>query len=223
MSGSPGANPLTTTSVRPRPLRTRIKICGITSAEMARLAVEAGADAIGLVFAQGSPRQVLPGQAAAIARSLPPLVSAVGVFRNPSDPEVSNWRGEWVQLHGNEEDSQAARLALQHRRVIKGMAFDSAHIVKWDNSPHVTALLIDSASPGSGNRFDHEALAALMPALRTPVILAGGLTPDNVGESIRAIRPFGVDVSSGVESSKGVKDAGLIRAFCDAVRAADAG
>ncbi len=202
--------------------RTRIKICGITSVQMAAAAVEAGADAIGLVFAAGSPRQVLPGLAAQIARTLPPLVSGVGVFRNPSDPEVMNWRGEWVQLHGTEEESQAARMAAQHRRILKGMAFDAAQIIKWDNSPHVTGLLIDGTAPGSGKAFDHAALAALMPTLRTPVILAGGLTVENVGAAIRAIRPFGVDVSSGVEASKGVKDAGMIREFCAAVREADA-
>lgn len=189
---------------------------------MARIAVEAGADAIGLVFAPGSPRHVLPGLASQIAKTVPPLVSVVGVFRNPSDPEVANWRGEWVQLHGSEVEPQAARLALQHRRIIKGIAFDATQIVRWDNSPHVAALLIDGPAPGSGTAFDHEALAQLMPALRTPVILAGGLTPETVAEAIQAVRPFGVDVSSGVESSKGIKDAGLIRAFCAAAREADA-
>lgn len=219
MNGAPNTPP----AIPPRtgPARTRIKICGITSPELAIVAAEAGADAIGVVFAPGSPRKVLPGMAAQIMRAVQPLMSAVGVFRNPADPEVSNWRGEWIQLHGSEEESQAARLALQNRRVIKGIAFDATQIVKWDNSPHVAALLIDSASPGSGTAFDHEALASLMPALRTPVILAGGLTADNVGAAIQAVRPFGVDVSSGVESSKGVKDAGMIRAFCAAVRAAD--
>lgn len=225
-SPKPGAAavPVATSSVaepRSRLTRTRIKICGISSTPVATAAVEAGADAIGLVFAAGSPRQVLPGLAAQIARSLPPLVNAVGVFRNPSDPEVMNWRGEWVQLHGTEEEPQAARLAVQHRRIIKGIAFDAVQIAKWDHSPHVSALLIDGPAPGSGKTFDHEALAAMMSGLRTAVILAGGLTIENVGAAIRAVRPFGVDVSSGVESSKGVKDAVMIREFCAAVREAD--
>jgi phosphoribosylanthranilate isomerase len=221
---APTTAPATPPAVAPVPkkTRTRIKICGITSVAMAQAAVDAGADAIGIVFAPGSPRHVLPGLAMQIARSLPPMVGAVGVFRNPTDADVLNWRGQWVQLHGSEDESQASRLGLQHRRIIKGIAFDATQIVKWDNSQHVTALLIDSATPGSGAAFDHEALAQLMPALRTPVILAGGLTAETVGEAIRVVRPFGVDVSSGVESSKGVKDAGLIRAFCAAVRAADA-
>jgi phosphoribosylanthranilate isomerase len=201
--------------------RTRIKICGITTVEMALAAVNAGADAIGIVFAPGSPRHVLPGLAAQINKSLPPMVSGVGVFRNPADPDVFNWRGEWVQLHGSEEEPQVARIAQQHRRIIKGIAFDATQIVRWDQSPHVSALLIDSSNPGGGSAFDHEALAQLMPALRTPVILAGGLTPNNVEQAIRTVRPYGVDVSSGVEMSRGVKDAGLIRAFCDAVRTAD--
>ncbi len=205
----------------PRKTRTRIKICGITSVDMALVAVEAGADAIGIVFAPGSPRHVLPGLAQQIARSLPPMVGAVGVFRNPTDADVLNWRGQWVQLHGSEDAHQAARLGLQHRRIIKGMAFDAAQIVRWDNSAHVTALLIDSSTPGSGSGFDHEALAQLMPALRTPVILAGGLTPESVEKAVRMVRPFAVDVSSGVEKSRGAKDAGLIREFCAAVRAAD--
>jgi phosphoribosylanthranilate isomerase len=207
----------------PKRTRTRIKICGITSIQAALAAVEAGADAIGLVFASGSPRHVLPGLAAQIARALPPMINAVGVFRNPTDPDVFNWRGEWVQLHGSEDEPQVARIALQqHRRIIKGIAFDAAQIVRWDNCPQVSALLVDSSAPGSGKSFDHEALAGLMPALRTPVVLAGGLTPESVEKAILTVRPYGVDVSSGVEKSAGLKDAGLIRAFCEAVRSADA-
>lgn len=222
---SSAAPPLPTPRIQPLPrrTRTRIKICGMTSVQTALAAVEAGADAIGIVFASGSPRHVLPGLAAQIVRALPPMISSVGVFRNPSDPDIFNWRGEWVQLHGSEDEPQVARIAqLQHRRIIKGIAFDAAQIVRWDNCPHVSALLVDSATPGNGKAFDHEALASLMPALRTPVVLAGGLNPDNVANAIATVRPFGVDVSTGVETSPGVKDAGLIRAFCEAVRAADA-
>ena len=201
--------------------RTRIKICGITSVEMALASAEAGADAIGLVFASGSPRYVLPGPAQRIARALPPLISAIGVFVNPSDPDLQNWRGAWVQMHGKEEESQLARVALT-RRIIKGVQFDPVQVRRWERCPHVSALLIDGSSGGTGAVFDHSALIAMMPALTTPVILAGGLTVNNVGEAVRAVRPLGVDVSSGVESSKGVKDAGMIREFCAAVRAADA-
>lgn len=200
--------------------RTRIKICGVTSIEIAQAAADAGADAIGLVFVPDSPRYVLPGPAQRIARTLPPLMSAIGVFKNPSDPDLQNWRGQWVQLHGQEEEPQAARVA-QTRRIIRGVRFDPHLIRKWDRSPHVSALLIDGSDGGKGEAFEHRALAELLPELKTPVILAGGLTVRNVGDAIRLLRPFGVDVSSGVESSRGVKDAGMIREFCAAVREAD--
>ena len=205
--------------------RTRIKICGITSDEIAIAAAQAGADAIGLVFVPASPRYVLPGPAQRINKSLPPLVSVIGVFVNPSDPDLQNWRGQWVQMHGQEKEPQLARVS-QNRRIIKGFKFDPAEVSRWDKCPHVSALLIDGAAgsaAGKGESFNHEKLAEMMPTINTPVILAGGLNPENVGAAIRAVRPFGVDVSSGVETSRGVKSASLIREFCQAVREADAG
>ena len=205
----------------PNQQRTRIKICGITSTDMALAAAEAGADAIGLVFVSASPRYVLPGMAQRIARSLPPLISPVGVFQNPSDPDLQNWRGMWVQLHGHEEEPQIARIAM-NRHVIKGFRFDAAQVRRWDQCVHVNALLIDGPAGGSGEGFDHAVLARMTRSISKPVILAGGLTIANVGEAIRAVRPFGVDVSGGVESARGVKDAGMIREFCAAVREADA-
>ena len=203
------------------PARTRIKICGIKTELMALVAANAGADAIGLVFVPSSPRHVLPGTASRIARVLPPMVGSIGVFMNPSDPDLQNWPGRWVQLHGREEEPQIARIA-QHRRVIKGLKFNAEQVLRWNRCPHVTALLIDGSEGGGGESFHHEELAEMMPQLNTPVILAGGLTPENVGDAIRAVRPWGVDVSSGVERERGEKDAGLIRAFCAAVREADA-
>jgi len=204
-----------------QPTRTRIKICGITSDDLALAAAAAGADAIGLVFVPASPRYVLPGPAQRINKSLPPLVSVIGVFVNPSDPDLQNWRGQWVQMHGSENEPQLARVT-QNRRIIKGFKFSPAEVSRWDRCPHVSAMLIDGSFGGKGETFDHEKLAALMPTINTPVILAGGLTPENVGAAIRAVRPFGVDVSSGVETSRGVKSATLIREFCQAVREADA-
>lgn len=201
--------------------RTRIKVCGITTEAMALAATEAGADAIGLVFVPASPRYVLPGIAMRISKALPPLMSSVGVFMDPSDPDLQNWQGRWAQLHGREAEPQIARVA-QYRRVIKGLKFDPEQVLRWNRCPHVTALLIDGSEGGKGEAFRHEELAAMMPQLNTPVILAGGLTPETVGQAIKAVRPFGVDVSSGVERSRGEKDAGLIREFCAAVREADA-
>jgi phosphoribosylanthranilate isomerase len=220
-ASAPQPEPQTASTHRVALRRTRIKICGITSVDMALVAADAGADAIGLVFVPQSPRYVLPGPAQRIAKALPPLLSAVGVFLNPSDPDLANWRGSWVQMHGNEEEPQLARVA-QNRRIIKGLRFDRAQVRRWEKCPHVTGLLIDGSEGGDGKTFNHELLAEILPSLSTPVILAGGLSPQNVGEAIRLLRPFGVDVSSGVESSRGVKDAGLIREFCAAVREADA-
>ena len=205
-----------------QPTRTRIKICGITSEELALAAAHAGADAIGLVFVPASPRYVLPGPAQRINKALPPLVSVIGVFVNPSDPDLQNWRGQWVQMHGSEKEPQLARVS-QNRRIIKGFKFDPAEVSRWDRCTHVSALLIDGSIGGKGEGFDHEKLVEMMPTINTPVILAGGLNPENVGAAIRALRPFGVDVSSGVETSRGVKSAALIREFCQAVREADAG
>ncbi len=201
--------------------KTRIKICGITSMAMAEVAVEAGADAIGLVFIDDSPRAVLPGAAYRIAASLPPFVSAVGVFCDPPDPELKAWPGRWVQLHGNETEHQLRRVA-QTKRTVKGFRFDPDQVWRWDRCDHADALLIDGSAGGRGSAFHHSDLAELMPRTHKPVILAGGLTPQNVGEAIRIVRPFGVDVSSGVEKSRGVKDPKLIRRFCEAVRKADA-
>jgi phosphoribosylanthranilate isomerase len=208
------------------PERTRIKVCGVRTPETARAAADAGADAIGLVFAAGSPRQLDVATAVSILDALPPLVLAVAVFRNQPSAAIASWPGVCVQLHGeeSERDALAARTATawMPRIVIRGFKFDEAAVRRWDCCPHVAALLIDGTTAGGGEAFDHRRLASLMPQLRKPVILAGGLTAENVGAAIHAVRPFGVDVSSGVESSRGVKEAGLIREFCTAVREADA-
>jgi phosphoribosylanthranilate isomerase len=209
--------------------RTRIKICGITSWPAARAAVDAGADAIGLVFARKSPRFIDFESAHDIADRLPPFVTPIGVFqlapRGGRDgtgiSELERWRGQWVQLHGEEDEAIVAGADMTHR-VIRGFPFDAGQVSRWDACRSVEALLIDGAAAGSGQPFDHAALAAIMPRLAKPVILAGGLTPENVGEAVRTLRPFGVDVSSGVESEPGVKDPGLIERFCAAVREADA-
>ena len=204
--------------------RTRIKICGITDVESARAAVECGADAIGLVFVNESPRAVTTEQAVEIFRVVPPLVSVVGVFQLDSRPNrwLEDWKsiGRWVQLHGDEDETIAKRTSRVFR-VIKGLRFDPKQIRRWDRCEPVEMLVIDGARPGSGRGFRHDALAEQMPTIHRPVALAGGLSPENVGEAIRAVRPFAVDVSSGVESSPGIKDPALIEAFCAAVREAD--
>ncbi|MCP3902094.1 MAG: phosphoribosylanthranilate isomerase [Planctomycetes bacterium] len=198
---------------------TRIKICGVTTREAARAAAAAGADAIGLVFASGSPRGLDADTAAALLESIPPLVTTVGVYRDlrpESDPMIG--RVDVLQLHGDEDEALIAGLA---RPVIRGFPFSPEAVARWDACPNVSALLVDGPRGGAGETFDHGALAALAERITRPVVLAGGLTPENVGEAIRTVRPYAVDVSSGVERAPGIKDPELIAAFCVAVRQAD--
>lgn len=203
--------------------RTRIKICGISTVEFALAAAACGADAIGLVFVAKSPRHVTVEQAKTIAARLPAWVSAIGLFVNEDVTTVRNVVAQvglhGIQLHGDEPPEVAD--ALRPLSVIKGLPA-GADATPWTR---VNALLIDTppeagALPGgSGRTFDWNAIQ--LPDDSPPVILAGGLTPDNVGDAIRTLHPYGVDVSSGVESSRGVKSVEKIAAFCEAVRKAD--
>jgi len=206
------------------PSRTRIKICGITTVETAQAAVEAGADAIGLMVVEASPRYVDADRTEIVVRHLPPLVEPVRVFRDAAPEDVTAWRGRLVQLHGDEGELYIADLKRWRRDalIIRGFRFSQEAVERWARCPDVDALLIDGSSGGEGQAFDHAPLAAMMDGIEKPVILAGGLDPENVGEAIQTVRPYAVDVSSGVESTRGVKDPDLIRAFCAAVRAADA-
>ena len=205
-----------------------VKVCGITRLEDARVVVAAGGDAVGFVFWPKSPRFIDPYRARAIAAELPPFVTAVGVFVN-QPPEYVNDVASLVglgalQLHGDEPPALLSRFA---RPVIKGVAVDLAALdgsvesamAEW---PDRVTLLVDAKDPvrrgGTGRVADWGEAGRL--ASRRRVLLAGGLTPDNVGEAIDQVRPFGVDVSSGVEQSPGVKDAGRVLAFVNAVRRA---
>lgn len=208
--------------IRPRLARTRVKICGITTPEAARVAIDAGADAIGLVFARNSPRSIDTETARRIVHVLPPMVTAVSVFATgdgPLDDGLDADAPAWCQVHGDVDEETLERIAAR-RRVARGFRFDPEAVRRWHACESVSALLVDGSAGGAGTAFDHDALAAIMPELRKPVILAGGLTPDNVGAAIAAVRPYAVDVSSGVESAPGVKDESLVRAFCAAVRGA---
>ncbi|MFB3138270.1 MAG: N-(5'-phosphoribosyl)anthranilate isomerase [Phycisphaerales bacterium] len=200
---------------------TRIKICGITSIEMAAVAVDAGAESIGLVIdVPDSPRCLTIGQAQAIAHALPPAVMSIAVLQDPPDALTEQWTGSWVQLHGSEDEAFTCRFA-RTKHIIRGFRFDPEQVLRWNACQGVEVLLIDGSTGGQGDLLDHQALAEMMPQIEKPVILAGGLTADNVAQAIRTVHPFAVDVSSGVESSPGVKDVGLIRRFCQAVRDAD--
>lgn len=207
--------------------RTRIKICGLRDADTALIAAECGADAIGLVFAPNSPRYVDPERAWEIASFLPPFVATVGLFVNPSPEQVDEVREQcpvdFVQLHGQESEPVVRDCGPM---VIKAVRFDPATIEaelrRWSRFEEIEAILVDGSAGGEGVALDWRALADVQDACDHPIILAGGLTPENVGEAIRIVRPWAVDVSSGVERERGVKDPALIAAFCRAVREADA-
>jgi phosphoribosylanthranilate isomerase len=206
--------------------RTRIKICGVRDPQTALIAIEHGADAIGLVFAEASPRYVDPEAAWEIISYLPPFITSVGLFVDPTADHFITVREacpfEIGQLHGNETTDHASTLGPG---IIKAIRFDPATIAedlrRWSAVDELSAILVDGSAGGEGTTFDWAALAEAAPHCDHPLILAGGLTPSNVADAIRAVRPFAVDVSSGVESSRGVKDPDLIRAFCQAVMDAD--
>lgn len=202
----------------------RVKICGVTRLEDALLAVRLGADALGFNFWPGSKRFLAPAAAREIVRRLPPLVTAVGVFVNATQDEVLRAVAasgvQVAQLHGDEPPALCGALPLPVVKAIR--VRDAASLdalAAYDGL--VGAILLDSASPGyggSGATFDWT-LAAAAAAAR-PVILAGGLGPDNVAEAVRAVRPFAVDVASGVESAPGLKDGELMRRFIEAAKEA---
>jgi phosphoribosylanthranilate isomerase len=208
--------------------RTRIKICGISDEDSLLACVDAGADAVGFMFVRASPRYVEPEEAYALMTLLPPLVASVGVFADP-DPDLfaeieQICPTSFSQLHGRED---AKLVKACGPDIIKAVRFDAATIEadleRWSEHEDVSAILVDGSAGGEGVAFDWKLLAPLIDRCAKPVIIAGGLHPGNVGEAIRLCRPFGVDVSSGVEREKGVKDIELIEAFCEAVQRADLG
>lgn len=197
-----------------------VKICGVTSEEDALLAVAAGASAVGFVFAP-SPRQISPLAARDIARRLPTETLTVGVFRNETPRRVIDIVHEVglkaAQLHGHENVEDSLAVARQVSLVIK--AFPAGHpgLDRVDDYG-AAAIMLDGEAPGSGELFDWS-LAEGMPSNRK-IVLAGGLNPDNVADGIRTVRPWGVDVSSGVEKSPGKKDAQKVRRFVENARSA---
>lgn len=208
--------------------RTRVKICGLTRIEDVRAAVDAGADAVGFVFVSGTPREVTMEVAALLRRAVPPFVSAVGLFVN-ADPErvretVQAARLDVVQLHG-EEPPDVAWACGRWARVIKAFRVRGPETLKEMPAYDAVAdaYLLDAyvagAHGGTGARFDWE-LAKEAKGLGKPLILAGGLKPENAAEAIGQVGPFALDVSSGVESAPGIKDAGRIARLLDAVRTA---
>ncbi len=194
----------------------KVKICGITNLEDAITAVEAGADALGFVFYAASPRHIFPEQAADIIRALPPFVQTVGLFVNEASDTVNQIADQCgldiIQLHGDESPDYSRAI---RRRVIRALRVKDISSLDVMDTYAVSAFLLDAWSPdaygGTGRTFNWEIAAHA--SKRGRIILAGGLTPENVTESIRLSRPYGVDVSSSVEIEPGRKDAARVREF----------
>ncbi len=188
---------------------------------MALDAVDAGADLVGVVLIPSSPRCVSLSIAHAIREALRGSAESVALATARCDDAVLQAAGTFdtVQLHGDEapEELGAVRARFHFSRVMKGFSATAASAARWD-ACNLTRLVLDAAQGGSGSAFDHAALAPARAKLRTPILLAGGLHAGNVAAAIKLLRPDGVDVSSGVESSKGVKDPALVRQFIRAVR-----
>ena len=207
--------------------RTRIKICGLREPAHARVAADAGADAIGVVFYPKSPRFVSAREAAAVAAVLPPFVMAVGLFVDAPESEIRKVLAEvpldLLQFQGDEPPEFCASFGKPWVRAVRmGPGTDLLEYAR--RFSRAKALLLDAHSPGkpggTGLTFDWSAVPAGLPM---PVILSGGLDAANVGRAVREVRPWAVDVSSGVESSRGVKDPRKIVEFIRSVRREDAG
>lgn len=205
--------------------RTRVKVCGITRTEDALAAAGLGVDAIGLVFYSGSSRAVDVATAGRIVRALPPFISTVGLFVNAEPEEIREVLRQLpldlLQFHGDEEPDYCASFGRPFIKAVP-MGAQVDVLAYAHRFQAAVALLLDShgkgKTGGSGTCFAWESIPEHVPK---PIILAGGLNPDNVTEAVASIRPFGVDVSSGVESSRGIKDLNLMRAFLEGVRSGE--
>jgi phosphoribosylanthranilate isomerase len=205
--------------------RLRVKICGLTRVEDARLAVELGADAVGFILWPTSPRFIEPERAAAIARALPPFVARVGVFVNSAADDVRRTADlvglHAVQLHG---DERAEEFAGVGRPVMKAVSLSGDEDVRDAvNLPPSVTVLVDAVDRekrgGTGRRADWDRAAAV--ARVRPIVLAGGLSADTVEEAVARVAPWAIDVSSGVEDKPGLKSAAKLRALFDRLRSLD--
>ena len=202
-------------------LQIKVKICGMTQLKDALFAVEQGVDAVGFIFYKKSPRAVTMKTVREIITKLPPLVDTVGVFVNESAErlnKIADYCGlDLVQLHGEESPAFCRKI---HRRVIKAFRVKDLQSIKQLEKFSVSGFLLDTFSDdlhgGTGKTFDWN--LALPAKKMGPVILAGGLTPRNILQAVRQVRPYGVDVCSGVEKSPGIKDLEKVRAFLKNIR-----
>jgi phosphoribosylanthranilate isomerase len=205
-------------------METRVKICGITNLADGLAAVEAGADALGLNFYEKSPRHISLKNAAEISKQLPPFIMRVGLFVNADEDLVTRAIGECgltlLQFHGDEPPEFCTQFGLMS---MKAFRIRDEESLKPIPEFQTDAYLLDAYSPeargGTGEQFNWD-LAVEAQKFGKPIFLAGGLTPENVAEAVRKVKPFGVDVASGVESAPGKKETAKVRAFIAAVRAA---
>ena len=203
-------------------METKVKICGVTTVVDALAAAEAGADMIGLMFYEQSPRHITLAQAAEISRALPPFVLRVGVFVNPQEALVTRAIGECnlslLQFHGDETSEFCTQFGLMSMKAIR---VRDAESLKTLENFQTDAFLLDAHSKsglgGTGEKFNWD-LAVAAQKFGKPLFLAGGLTPENVAEAVKKVQPFGVDVSSGVESAPGKKDHAKLKAFIEAAK-----
>ncbi len=198
-------------------MRTRVKICGITRIEDALSAINSGCDSLGFVFYEKSPRYVTIEKAKEICRQLPPFVTSVGLFVNPDESYVNQAIGNvelnLLQFHGEEPPQFCRTFELPYMKAIRVKS--DTNLLQYEiDYFDAKALLLDSFSVGvhggTGTTFDWNIIPS---NIKKPIILAGGLSSVNVGEAIRKVRPYAVDVSGGVESTKGIKDPEKIEAF----------
>jgi phosphoribosylanthranilate isomerase len=206
-------------------MSTKVKICGVTRTEDALFAAHNGASAIGLVFYAPSPRYIEPDAAAAIVRAMPPFVTAVGLFVDATEEEVravaARAHIQLLQFHGAESPQFCSRFDLPYMKAVRVRA--GVDLLQYALDFHAAqALLLDAYQEGlhggTGATFDW---ALIPPSLPLPIVLSGGLDPGNVRDAVRAVKPWAVDVSSGVEARKGIKDPAKIAAFISGVRDVD--
>ena len=208
--------------------RTRIKFCGLTRAGDVRLAGELGVDAVGLIFAERSPRRIEPSAARILREALAPLVDVVALFMDNSPGEIreaiSQARPTLLQFHGSEDDAFCRRFGLPYLKGVglKGIDAGAGGRMLHARYPHAAGFVLDGHAPGEPGGSGERLEAAAIPAdMSKPYVLAGGLNPDNVFAMLRVASPWGVDVASGIELSPGIKDGALMRRFVEEVRRAD--
>lgn len=191
-----------------------VKVCGLRTEDDVDIAVGAGADAIGFMFVKSSPRFIERHEAEQLLLQIPSDVLGVAVVQDHDDlSQFSTWNG-WLQLCGDESEEEVAKAPCP---VIKAIKWNEEQVLRWDACENIEALLVDGSTGGLGKSFDPSKLTKMIPSLSKPVIIAGGLTPENVSEVITRTSPIAVDVSSGIESSRGTKDH---QKMCDFIYAA---